>query len=1626
MKITEIKDILEAYHVPVLAADSQLLQYRRWARKMLSCLADAEVLEVVKPTVAPTREAVETISPTDDYGKKRVARLFLLAAIDEVLHEDLESAWEPAEMWNELQHRFGAQESEMVAFRRACSEISFRVGDSAAGFLRALERLRLDTDQPEEVLVQELVGKLPPVMAKLQVELEELLMSPESHLNWKTVSTMLLREEKILSRQGVWKTDEGLGLLKVAAVPRVHFKENCKICGEPDHSETSCPSVTCGKCGTSGHWETKCINKATGEQKHQGSYKPIQIDVVKKQVQKVNKVDGSAYVKCPVTKSLLKVQRDGVTGTSPTVLDSGASVMVFGDRKWLSNIRSCSPVVLRLADDRMLCCNRQAEANVPVIVEGVKKILNLKKVYYAPSLGVNLVSVSAITRLSRNVAVVFIETRCKILDLTGQSTIASGTRRDDGLYHLDIGQDEQPMREEKGPRLFLAKKNNGKLWHDRLGHVDATRIRKTLQIAEVEAAEDIPDCKDCETCVERKFKSLPFGKTGAFRSEGPLDLVHLDLSGEMPSASVHGHRYFLAITDDWSRYTRVFFLKQKSDAFTAFQMFEKEAERTLERKLKAIQTDHGTEFLNARFSEHCRQFGIRHQKSVVYTPEQNGVIERRVGLIKEAAASMMGQATLPDALWAESIHAAVHVLNRLYSRALGDVPYRRWFGDKPSLDHIRVYGCVAYVMVPRHKQQSLKPKSMKGIFIGYPSDEKGWNIYIPSLGKVIVSRHVTFIEKEFWKDLQITNKKHESQLLAESQAANQQQLTNPGTPTTRSPTAYMPSAGNAVHTGQIGNSIDVPRQLPWGGAARPASEELVESSTTSPKGQDVQDTEIVQAEIPQHEEAVAGCEQYVTDDSPESTRTVQDYPPNMQEMMVHHHDQVRVDTASDHQDNEKAQCSKVDAMPALAADETTSDPQKQCTGQVIVDNDRDKEVSSIPTIQAKSTGNQGSSLELQKTRRKKRVEKTGKQTQQLRRSLRLANKQGAKERDEDDTGRAVQDSDSHEALENETDLVANEETIEPSVGQEQVLSEEPQQTNEGATTRSMARRFWSRVKRLFTTDDGTEEANDRKRKVSDSAELPEPKEHRVNMAAGTHVTLEPPKSYKQAMKRPDRDMWMKAMTTEVKNFQDVQAYELVARPRGHFVLPSRWVFTYKKDENGTILDAKARFVCKGFAQRDGQHFKETFAPTLRPETLRTVLSLAATNDWEVHQLDVKAAYLHAEVDHELYIEPPEGFKGNAEENCVWKMNRLIYGLKQAPRVWYHNVRHVLLKNGFSANLGDACCYVQRRDTEVVIIVHHVDDFLVIGSSLDAVIRTKRLFADHYNIKDLGEAQTFLSIKITRDRAAKEIYLSQSAYVRSVLERFGITECKPCKTPLPQGTIPPFEQDLGPYDCPYLEAVGCLNFLSTWTRPDLSYAASSLSEFMQQHNQLHWELLLRTFRYLLHTGDDSLKLGGRMKTNNAPRLVAYSDAGFAGDFPGRKSRSGCVILLNDGPVAWKSKKQSTTAMATAEAEYVALAYTAHEVKWLRQLLLNLGLKMLEPTLIWEDNQACLKLATDARDLRAVRHLENCYHLTRDYVFHGIIRLAYCKTDLMMADALTKAAGSNVLANLRTVCGLMNRG
>eukprot|EP00253_Pinus_taeda_P016845 PITA_16845 len=341
------------------------------------------------------------------------------------------------------------------------------------------------------------------------------------------------------------------------------------------------------------------------------------------------------------------------------------------------------------------------------------------------------------------------------------------------------------------------------------------------------------------------------------------------------------------------------------------------------------------------------------------------------------------------------------------------------------------------------------------------------------------------------------------------------------------------------------------------------------------------------------------------------------------------------------------------------------------------------------------------------------------------------------------------------------------------------------------------------------------------------------------------------------------------------------------------------------------------------------------------ETVRAVLSIATQKKWKVYQMDVKSAFLNGVLKEEVYIEQPLGYEKKGQELKVCRLKKALYGLKQAPRAWYSRIDSYLLENEFDKCDGEPTVYIKEKDGKILIVVLYVDDVIFTGNDDYLIKNFKSVMKEEFEMTDMdlicksaAITSTVMGLKLNKEDNSKD-----------------------------------FDPSL------YKSIVGSLMYL-TATRPNIMFAVSLISRFMERPKEAHWQA--------------------------AKRIL--SD--WAGSVDDRKSTFGYIFHMGLGAISWASKKQPIVVLCTAEDEYVTATAAAFQVFWMRRMLRSFGQEQAKAIVIFCDNSSAIALSKNSVFHKRTKHIDTGFHYIRELVNNGEIILEHCSTQEQVADILTK--------------------
>ena len=1250
--------------------------FKRWQQKMLFYLTTMNLANIIREDVPkattdpPTREMLLTIEAwkQSDF----LCRNYILNRLENNLYDIYSSYKTAKEVWEMLEKKYKTEDAGAKKFVIG-KFLKYNMADTKT-VIKQVEEIQVLIHElhaegcaiSEQFQVGSIIEKLPPSWRDFKVYLkhkrremtmEDLILRlrvEEDHRKGDSVEgarANVIESEPSTKQKFQKFKGKKMSKLKPKGKDFKKIKGNCWVCGKAGHKAQECR-----------HRKDQTVTRTN--QAHVHEFDDNLVAVV--------------------------TETNMVSNVKGWWIDTGATRHICGDKNLFSEYK-------HMDDGEKLYMGNSSASNVEgkgnVLLKFTSgKIVTLTDVLHVPEIRKNLVSGPILSK--KGFKLVFESDR---FILTKAGMYVGKGYLTEGLFKLNVLV-TNTMNNNKNTSVYIV--DSFVLWHARLGHVNNRSIYRMVNLNLLPKF-DVNIHNKCEICIESKFARQSF-KSVQERSNELLSLIHSDLCDFKAIPSRGGKNYFITFIDDCSKYCYVYLLHSKDEALNSFKTYKAEVENQLEKKIKVIRSDRGGEYESAAFSDFCAQNGIVHQTTAPYTPQQNGVAERKNRTLKEMINSMLNSSGLPHNWWGEALLTANFILNRIPFKNSNKSPYEVWKGRLPSYKMIKIWGCLAKVLIPLPKRTKLGPKTIDCVFIGFANANAAYRflVYKSEVHDIHVNTILESIDAEFFEDV----------------------------------FPYKESPMSAMYK-------------------------------------------------------------------------------------------------------------------------------------------RTRDEQSTPKVQEQHT--------------------------------------------------------------------------EPRKG--------------------------SRIKK--------------------------PKNFGPDFIS--FMTIGEPQTYKEAITSPETLSWKEAINSEVESILQNHTWELVDLPPGSKPIGCKWIFKRKLKADGSVDKYKARLVAKGYRQKEGLDYFDTYSPVSRITSIRMLIAIASLNNMEIHQMDVKTAFLNGELDEEIYMEQPEGFVVQGQENKVCKLVKSLYGLKQAPKQWHEKFDHTMLSHGFKINECDKCVYIKTYANSCVFVCLYVDDMLIMGTSKDVIMSTKKLLSSIFDMKDLGLADVILGIQIKRNNEG--YILTQSHYVEKILNKYNQSNCKVAVTPFDANCKLKKNTGDAVSQLQYSQVIGSLMYLMNATRPDIAYSVSKLSRYTSNPGKDHWEALVRVLRYLKYTITYGLHY-----TKYPPVLEGYSDANWISDNTETKSTSGYVFTLGGAAISWKSSKQTCIARSTMESEFIALDKAAEEVEWLRNFLEDIPVWHKPVTAICIH---CDSMAAQARAKSNIyngksRHIRRRHNTIKQLLSSGVISIQYIKSKANLADPLTK--------------------
>lgn len=503
---------------------------------------------------------------------------------------------------------------------------------------------------------------------------------------------------------------------------------------------------------------------------------------------------------------------------------------------------------------------------------------------------------------------------------------------------------------------------------------------------------------------------------------------------------------------------------------------------------------------------------------------------------------------------------------------------------------------------------------------------------------------------------------------------------------------------------------------------------------------------------------------------------------------------------------------------------------------------------------------------------------------------------------------------------------------------------------------------------------------------------------------------EDPVNHHEIKGRPDEKLWLEAMQEEINSLHKNGTWILVDLPTGKKPIKCRWIFKTKVSAAGKLEKYKARLVAKGFTQRYGIDFTETFSPVVRYSSVRLIFAIAALKKMKVHQMDVKTAFLHGDIEETLFMEQPPCFEDGTNKVCLLKKS--LYGLKQAGRNWNLMLKKTLKSFGLEQSHVDQCIYFNENCTLIIAI--YVDDLLIVAQSNGVLAELKTKLNNAFSMTDLGLAKSCIGIRIHQNEDG--IQLDQTVYIDEVLKRFGMTDCNPAVTPAASGNTLTNATDEATEEVPYQQAVGALLFIAQATRPDIAFAVNVASRFNNSHTIVEWKFVKRIMRYLKFTQNKRLSFTFRSNYD----VIAYSDSDYATNKIDRKSTTGYIVMLAGAAINWRSTKQKIITLSSTEAELVAMTAAMQDLIYFKNLMCEL--KYFCKFYLKVDNTSAINIAKSNIFSDRTKHIDIRFKFILENAIAQEIDVSHISTNDNVADFLTKALPRDKFDKFTTLSGL----
>lgn len=708
---------METAVVKLLSANN----YSTWCEDMRAVLMRHRCWQIVIGKESPPNAATSTPKEIKDYeGRSGCAYSLIYLHLSEEYRslisetDDAKLAWEKL-----LAHFRPDSRSRVVGLTHEFFQLQIRedepIGLFAARIKNIVNQLK-DAGRPLDEWFHsfQLIRLLPPEYTGIVQNINRWKESDFSKFD--NVVNELLAEEARLKQ---FQNDRELMVFQSGSVNnRLSKKDN----SSQGSSKVKSKVRKCFRCGKSDHLIANCKNKPR-KQPNNSKAKHDESNFV---------VEASFNESCKKEKAW--------------VFDTAASSHFCCNKELFHTFKPVQNTSMSVAIDG-ITCPVEGIGIVKLVFENrktdSKHTLNLRNVMYSPKLRRNLMAGPVVDSAGGS----FVGKGGKIDVFSEKGSKIFSARKENGLYYCYPKYPNTSKNETKDVGFTTSSTEDLEIWHRRFCHINQKYILNSFNNNSIRGVSEFKNRDfSCESCKIAKAKRKSFKPISKIRSTEPLQLLHMDVCGPLPTRSLEGHRYFLTITDDFSRKVTIFPLKSKSDVFDCFTRYQRRAERFKNSKIINVRTDNGLEFCHAEFSKFLEEQGIKHERTNIYTPEENGTSERLNYTAMDAVKTMLNDSGLGNHFWSEAIMCFAYVWNRVCHRGQKKTPFELYGGEKPSVKHFKVFGSTAYVGTPKQLRNKFQMRAKKGTMVGYALKTRGYRIWIPDERKIVETINVTFDE----------------------------------------------------------------------------------------------------------------------------------------------------------------------------------------------------------------------------------------------------------------------------------------------------------------------------------------------------------------------------------------------------------------------------------------------------------------------------------------------------------------------------------------------------------------------------------------------------------------------------------------------------------------------------------------------------------------------------------------------------------------------------------------------------------------------------------------------------------------------------------------------------------------